>query len=357
MGAAQCCHQTQSKSLKEWEPDDLVDQVLLNGEYTDQESTAAPLGEDDEKVGDHIVQRLGDEDLVKFIEGNLLWQTLEECKNHFENDFEVSTTQLCRELEDMETTDYSVSISDPDGPDCPLVYISPGFEALTGYQTEFATGRSCRFLQPTSAFVNDCVNLSERKKMRDFCMEPQKVGEVIVNLLLNERSDGHRFWNLLKMVHVDVSGKRYILGMQSTVEAFMPKALRMIKKSEAANKQIALRMEGFASDLQKIRQVLQMKKDMSFTSQRELAKKQIDVLADRDITELPTDEVVEMRLHEHAEILAANKAAREAEAQKAVKLKGEIVKKPKGSIPRSKRMQNRKGGKQSKDKAAKQGTS
>lgn len=339
--------------MKEWEPDDIIDQEALLAEHAPEEGAAKPLGEDDDKVGDHIVERLGDEDLLKFIDGNLLWQTVEECKTYFEKDFEVSTTQLCQELEDMATTDYSVSISDPDGPDCPLVYISPGFEALTGYKTEFATGRSCRFLQPTNAFVNDCVNLSERKKMRDFCMEPQKVGEVIVNLLLNERTDGARFWNLLKMVHVDISGKRYILGMQSTVEAFMPKALRTIKQSEAANKQIALRMEGFANDLQKIRQVLQMKKDLSLAAQRELAKKQIDALENKEVAELPTDEVAEMRLHEHAEILSANKAAREAEVQKAVKMRGKVEKKPRGSIPRSKRMQSGKKGKKGKEKEAK----
>src|SRR3954470_17442586 len=41
----------------------------------------------------------------------------------------------------------SIVISDPNLPDDPLVYVNPAFERTTGYASEEALGRNCRFLQ------------------------------------------------------------------------------------------------------------------------------------------------------------------------------------------------------------------
>ena len=38
-------------------------------------------------------------------------------------------------------------LSNPSAPDCPIVYASPGFSRLTGYETHRVVGRNCRFLQ------------------------------------------------------------------------------------------------------------------------------------------------------------------------------------------------------------------
>ena len=72
-------------------------------------------------------------------------------------------------------------VSDPNAEDCPLVFISRGFEDLTGYPAEFACGRSCRFLQPLSRTINDAFNLGERKRMREFTTTIQPAGTTIVN--------------------------------------------------------------------------------------------------------------------------------------------------------------------------------
>ena len=40
-----------------------------------------------------------------------------------------------------------ILITDPNRPDDPIVYVSPGFERLTGYAAADALGRNCRFLQ------------------------------------------------------------------------------------------------------------------------------------------------------------------------------------------------------------------
>ena len=56
-------------------------------------------------------------------------------------------------------------------------------------------------------------NLSERKRLRDFCGKLQPSGVSLVSLLLNETAAGARFWNLLFLVHLEVDGVPYLFGV------------------------------------------------------------------------------------------------------------------------------------------------
>ena len=85
--------------------------------------------------------------------------------------------------------------------------------------------------------------------MREFCTTLQAPGTTIVNLLLNERYTGERFWNLLHMTYVEVDGELYILGVQTNLDAYMPKNLKVAREEEARNKELnAIWAEGSASD-------------------------------------------------------------------------------------------------------------
>merc|ERR1719217_866533 len=192
--------------------------------------------------------------------------------------FEVDIEELTKELMSNETQDYCMAVSDPAAKDCPLVYVSPGFENLTGYKADFCNGRSCRFLQPTNKSLNDWINLSDRKEMRDFCVEPQKTGTIVVNMLLNERTDGTRFWNLLKMMYVDVtgSGRQYIVAMQATVDAFMPKVLQQKSDDEATNKKIVSLLEPFLFKLNAFRCLLKSMSSSSFTQLWAMATEEME---------------------------------------------------------------------------------
>lgn len=251
------------------------------------------VSQNDNRISDCSLHRVHEE-TPEFGDGDILWKTLDARWSWFENEFGCSTEQLCKSLE-ANTCDFSASLADPDRADCPLVYVSPGFETLTGYKADFALGRSCRFLQPSSPCVNDCVNLSERKKLRIFCSEQQKVGSSTVSLLLNEHSDGKRFWMLLKLVHVNISGKKYILGLQTRVKAFMPKTLQSITFQHTTNQQIVLHLEDFARELDRVREFLQAHFYMRFFEQRVVAASQIDALEKQDISEMLQDDIVEMR--------------------------------------------------------------
>lgn len=114
------------------------------------------------------------------------------------------------------------AVSDPSLPDCPLVYVSKGFETLTGYKREFVVGRNCRFLQPKNKKENDMINGEERDRMRHFCTEAKHkqtaTKGVIVNLILNETPDGSKFWNVLRMSRLEIDGHQYIFAIQTTLD-------------------------------------------------------------------------------------------------------------------------------------------
>ena len=76
---------------------------------------------------------------------------------------------LVETFKNEDSRDVACAVADPTHQDCPLVYVSRGFEELTGYPREFSLGRNCRFLQPNDAWRNDMLNLGERKRMKVFC--------------------------------------------------------------------------------------------------------------------------------------------------------------------------------------------
>jgi hypothetical protein len=145
--------------------------------------------------------------------------------------FEINDTVLGN-MKSNSSSEVVCAVSDPSAIDCPLVYISKGFENMTGYSSEWTLGRNCRFLQPNTPDMNKKINGDELQRMREFCKKPQGTAK-IVNLLLNERRDGTRFWNLLHMEHVVVKGKPYILGVQTILAMPMPSCFKDDETSRA----------------------------------------------------------------------------------------------------------------------------
>ena len=66
---------------------------------------------------------------------------------------------LCEILQSCPNTSYCVS--DPDRPDCPVIYCSSAFEKLTGYTRSEVCGRNCRFLQGPETSANDTKVIRE----------------------------------------------------------------------------------------------------------------------------------------------------------------------------------------------------
>eukprot|EP00934_Nitzschia_sp_Nitz4_P003025 Nitzschia sp. Nitz4//scaffold11_size288233//177995//179215//NITZ4_000788-RA/size288233-snap-gene-0.54-mRNA-1//-1//CDS//3329534116//3015//frame0 len=82
---------------------------------------------------------------------------------------------------------HNFCISDPTLPDNPIVFVSQGFLAMTGYTLDQVLGRNCRFLQGPD------TDPSAVRKIRDTL----EAGEDASMCLLNYKADGTPFWNQL----------------------------------------------------------------------------------------------------------------------------------------------------------------
>ncbi|NAZ76182.1 SpoIIE family protein phosphatase [Kineococcus sp. T13] len=105
-------------------------------------------------------------------------------------------------------SDLSFTISDPNQPDNPLVWINPAFEKVTGYGQD-VLGQNCRFLQGPD---------TDREAVRRI-RRALEAGETTTELLLNYRKDGTAFWNEVVISPIHDAGGRltHFVGVQSDV--------------------------------------------------------------------------------------------------------------------------------------------
>jgi PAS domain S-box-containing protein len=87
----------------------------------------------------------------------------------------------------MDEAPVGITISDPDLPDNPLIYVNDAFERMTGYTPEDVLGTNCRFLQ------GEDTDPAAVQRIR----EAIEVDEPVSVELVNYRKDGEKFWNQL----------------------------------------------------------------------------------------------------------------------------------------------------------------
>ncbi len=104
-----------------------------------------------------------------------------------------------------------VTLSDPTLPGNPIIFVNPGFTAITGYTAEAVLGKNCRFLQGPETDP-DTVN-----ELRQAIAHQQ----TFTGTLLNYREDGTPFWNELTISPVfDQDGTLInFVGLQTDVTA------------------------------------------------------------------------------------------------------------------------------------------
>jgi len=119
----------------------------------------------------------------------------------------------------------AMSLADPNLPDCPLVYVNPSFTEMTGYGSEAAVGRNCRFLQGPET-DRDTV-----ERIRRAIEERKPIDEEIYNY----RRDGSGFWNALHVSPVfDDRGKlTYFFASQIDISARKESARRQAQRLES----------------------------------------------------------------------------------------------------------------------------
>lgn len=112
-----------------------------------------------------------------------------------------------RKLLERDEEEMSVVFTDPHQPDNPMIYISPEFEAQTGYSVAESIGKNCRFLQgpDTEPAAIDAIRAGLKAQTR-FTID-----------ILNYRKDGTPFVNRLRIRPIfDADGNLlYFAGAQN----------------------------------------------------------------------------------------------------------------------------------------------
>ncbi|MFC4543911.1 bacterio-opsin activator domain-containing protein [Halosolutus amylolyticus] len=133
-----------------------------------------------------------------------------------------------------------ISISDPDRPDNPLVYINDAYEELTGYGFDEVVGRNCRLLQGEES---DPDAIAEMRAAID------DERPVTVELK-NYRKDGTEFWNEVTIAPVrdDAGEVTNYVGFQNDVTARKEAELALERRTEELE-YILDRVEGLIQDV------------------------------------------------------------------------------------------------------------
>jgi PAS domain S-box-containing protein len=126
-------------------------------------------------------------------------------------DAAVAPADLGALVQAVQATPTGVVLSDPNQPDCPIVYANPAFFRITGFPPAEVIGRNCRFLQGRG---------SEPAAIHAIRRAIAEARPVDVRLT-NYRRDGSRFVNELHISPVfDASGRlTHFLGIQHDVTA------------------------------------------------------------------------------------------------------------------------------------------
>uniref|UniRef100_A0A126WUM7 non-specific serine/threonine protein kinase n=1 Tax=Rhexinema planctonicum TaxID=138173 RepID=A0A126WUM7_9CHLO len=111
----------------------------------------------------------------------------------------------------VERIQQAFVISDPNLPDCPIVFASDAFLEMTGFTREEVLGRNCRFLQGS---------MTDPRAVQEI-REAMKEGSECTVRILNYKKNGQPFWNMFSLAPMaDVDGTlRFFIGVQVDVTA------------------------------------------------------------------------------------------------------------------------------------------
>jgi len=111
-------------------------------------------------------------------------------------------------VEAINNKSFSVTLSDPDVPDCVLIGCSAGFEALTGYCRSEVLGQNCWFLN---------MGAQLDPTMWEAMQAAVENGDEFIGVVPTVRKDGVTFLNFLRLTSMFLLGKRYVVGIQADV--------------------------------------------------------------------------------------------------------------------------------------------
>ncbi len=163
------------------------------------------------------------------------------------SDHEPSAQDVARAVDEAPV---GMSLSDPDLPDYPLVYINDAWENRTGYEAAEVLGRNPRLLQGPETDPETVAELSEA-----IANEEQITVEI-----RNYRKDGTPFWNELTVapIHDDEGDLAHYVGFQNdvtdrkTAERLAEERAEKVTAERQALDRVLGRVNGLLSEISRI---------------------------------------------------------------------------------------------------------
>lgn len=143
----------------------------------------------------------------------------------------------------------AVIICDASLPGLPIVSVSVGFEALTGFKSSFAVGKNCSFLQGPDTEVSAVQELREAIRAQEPChvslLNYKSNGSTFLNFLsitpiFDEDSLCHYYVGTLTEVAERFSGIKPHLRNADRLHKLLPKFLRMKSRPDARKRMEAI---------------------------------------------------------------------------------------------------------------------
>lgn len=214
--------------IKPAEPDSFMAQigaVLQKQERGELTSKSTPTVDDSQFLEEHneiLIRKLEKRNRELETKNQEL---LEEIAERKRNEKELQLRDRA-----IQAVSQGILITDESRPDHPIIFVSEGFERITGYTQEEVVGRNCRFLQGKETDPETVRLLRE-------AIQEGRPCEVEI---LNYRKDGTPFWNALSLSTVpDEEGKlAYYVGVQIDVteRRKLEEQLRQSQKMEAVGR-------------------------------------------------------------------------------------------------------------------------
>lgn len=186
--------------LKPTEPEDFLSRIEEVQKRSSQSSPSLPktiLG------NEAATAHLYNETIIRKLEEKML--QLEESNKILKRD----QAELRMLEQAIKAASQGIIITDPNRSDNPIVYVSPGFERLTGYSSNEVIGRNCRFLQGRETSPESTATIRKALQSANTCDVE----------ILNYCKDGRPFWNHLNISPVTDSAGRltHFIAVQTDV--------------------------------------------------------------------------------------------------------------------------------------------
>ncbi|QOP42087.1 helix-turn-helix domain-containing protein [Sulfurimonas marina] len=128
-------------------------------------------------------------------------------------------------LDILDQAKNGITITDPNQPDNPIIYVNEAFASMFGYSPEEVIGKNCRFLQ------GDDRDQSARDEIKEALRNQQEV----VAVLRNYHKNGNLIYNEVQISPIfdkHTLELKYFLGIQKDITELHTLMLKLKKESE-----------------------------------------------------------------------------------------------------------------------------